>query len=267
MCFLDFTLLYMKNRPGLICIMALVVAITSCKKTIYKYPALQLTDYFTPLQVGKYAIYRLDSLNFYYYGQLDTITSYLAKDTIVGTSTDNSGRPIWLVTRYLSDTLNSGWIPNETYTITSTANTIEVVENNLRFIKLAFPISEGFSWTGDTYLPYAPYQDFFSYSDGEHLSLGLWNFTYQNVNKPYAVENTPYDSTITVLQVNDSANVPILDPNSYATRTYWSETYAKNVGLIYRHTEMWEYQPPTPNGTQVGYKIGFIVTMQMLQHN
>jgi hypothetical protein len=30
---------------------------------------------------------------------------------------------------------------------------------------------------------------------------------------------------------------------------------------------MWEYQPPTPDGTQTGYKIGFKLTMQMIDHN
>jgi hypothetical protein len=84
---------------------------------------------------------------------------------------------------------------------------------------------------------------------------------------PANVKSVNYDSTVTIMQVNDSANVPILLSNVYAQRTYWQETYAKNIGLVYRHTELWEYQPPTPNGTQVGYKIGFIMTMQMLQHN
>ena len=48
----------MKNRLGALLI-ALVVTITSCKKTIH-YPAIPLTDYFITLQVGKYVTYRMD---------------------------------------------------------------------------------------------------------------------------------------------------------------------------------------------------------------
>jgi len=259
----------MKNRLGALLI-ALVIAITSCKKTI-SYPAIPLTDYFITLQVGKYVTYRLDSLSFYYYGQLDTTTSYLAKDSVEGTTVDGTGAAAWLVTRYLSDTLGDSWTPSETYIVTPSVKTIDMTENNLRFIKLAWPMDLGFSWMGDTYLPYAPYQDFFQFSSYANQNLGGidgWNFTYMQVNQPFTVNNgTKYDSATTVLQFADSTNVPIVDPNSFASATYWSETYAKHIGLIYRHTEMWEYQPPTPDGSQEGYKIGFELTMSVVDHN
>src|SRR6201996_1474330 len=129
----------MKNRLGPVILLALVLAITSCKKTI-TYPARPLTSYFISLQVGKYITYRMDSLNFYYYGQLDTITSYLAKDSVEGTTTDGTGAKVWVVVRYLSDTLGDSWTPNETYTVAATLATIDVTENNLRFIKLAGPM-------------------------------------------------------------------------------------------------------------------------------
>lgn len=253
-------------RPALI-ILAVLLVTAGCKKTI-TYSAAPLTSYFQPLQVGKYVTYRLDSLNFYFYGQLDTLTSYLAKDSVEAAITDNQGRPSWMIQRYLTDTTGTQpWVPSMTYMVTYTVNTMQVVENNLRFIKLAFPITDGFNWTGNTYLPYNPYQDLFIFSDDSHLSLGLWTYTYQNVNKPYQAGNFNYDSTVTVLQVNDSINVPIVDPSSFASKTYWAETYAKNIGLVYRHTEMWEYQPPTPNGTQAGYKIGFEMTLTLVDHN
>jgi hypothetical protein len=256
----------MKLRPVVLLLLILASVVFSCKKTIH-YPATAPSDYFIPLQAGKYAIYRLDSLNFYFYGQLDTITSYLAKDSVESSFVDNSGNTAWYVTRYLSDTIGSNWYPSETYTVTPSQQRVEVTEDNLRFIKLAFPISAGFSWTGNSYLPYAPYKDFFDFSDDSHLTLGNWNYTYQTANKAFTVGSQHFDSTVTVLQENDSINVPIKDVNSFASRTYWSETYAKHVGLVYRHTEMWEYQPPTPDSTQSGYKIGFQMTMQLLSHN
>lgn len=255
------------HRPGILLTIALVLVITSCRKMTYTYPANPLTNYFVPLQVGKYVTYRLDSLNFYYYGQLDTLTRYLAKDSVEEAVKDNMGNPSWRVVRYLSDTTGAVWTPSETYLVTPSVQTLQVMENNLRTIKLAFPMDEGFSWTGNTYLPYAPYQDFFDFSDDSHLSVQLWNYTYRNVNKSFPLGTQVYDSTTTVVQVNDSINVPIVDPGSFASRTYWTETYAKNIGLIYRHTALWEYQPPTPNGTQAGYKIGFELTLTIVDHN
>jgi hypothetical protein len=251
----------MKSRRGFL-LFTLVVAISSCKKTVSN-PGNPLTNYFLSLQVGKYATYRLDSLNFYFYGQLDTITSYLAKDSVEKSFVDGSGHTAWLVTRYLSDTTGSAWAPSLTYTVTPSAQNIEVTENNLRYIKLAYPMDEGFSWTGNTYLPYNPFQDYFVFSDVNNLDLSGWNYTWQQVNKPFQLASgVTCDSTATVLQINDSTNLPI-----FASRTWWTETYAKHIGLIYRHTEMWEYQPPTPDGTQAGYKIGFELTMSLVDHN
>jgi hypothetical protein len=254
------------SRAALIIVAVLLVTI-GCKKTI-TYSMAPLTNYYMPLQVGKYITYRLDSLNFYFYGQLDTLTSYLAKDSVEEAITDNQGRPSWLVVRYLSDTTGTlPWTPTMTYMVTYLGNTLQVVENNLRFIKLTEPLTIGFNWTGNTYLPYAPYQDLFDFSDDANLSLGLWNYTYQSVNTPYQAGNKTYDSTVSVLLVNDSVNVPLVDPTTFASRTYWWETYAKNIGLVFRHTELWEYQPSSSNGTTAGYKIGFEVTLTLVDHN
>ena len=251
----------MKSHRGLL-LFTLVVAISSCKKTVSN-PGNPLTNYFLSLQVGKYATYRLDSLNFYFYGQLDTITSYLAKDSVEKSFVDGSGHTAWLVTRYLSDTTGAIWSPSLTYTVTPSLSAIDVTENNLRYVKLAYPMDQGFSWLGNTYLPYNPFQDYFVFSDFNNMDLSGWNYTYQQVNKPFqSASGATYDSAATVLQINDSTDLPI-----FASRTWWTETYAKHIGLVYRHTEMWEYQPPTPDGTQAGYRIGFKLTMALIDHN
>jgi len=221
-----------------------------------------------PLQVGKYVTYRMDSLTFYYYGQNDTITSYLAKDSVEGFSTDNLGRQAWRVVRYLNDTSGMGpWTPTETYEVTPTTTSVEVLENNLRFVKLVSPINEGNNWNGNSYLPKDPYHALFLFSFTDNINPSTWSFTYQQVNKPYTVKNKSYDSTLTVLEVSDSSNVPIFDPSRVAAKTYWTETYAKNIGLIYRRTQLWEYQPPSSDGLQSGYKIGFELTLSITDHN
>ena len=257
-----------KSLRTLAIILTLITIITSCKRTLNNYSDGALSTYFMPLQVGKYAIYELDSLNFYYYGQLDTLTKYYAKDTVEMATQDNAGRPCWLVVRYLSPiSATPTWSAGETYTVTVTPSTVEVVENNMRFIKLAFPVDSGYTWSGNSYLTYDPYQDFFDFSDDSHKSLNLWNYTYTHGIQPFTAGTQTYDSAATVLQVNDSINVPIVIDTIFASKTYWTETYAKNVGLVYRHTAMWEYQPPTLDGTQSGYKIGFELTMTLLSHN
>lgn len=257
-----------KQCSGLIIIFTVLLVTASCKKTTYTYPGPFVKDYYTPLQVGKYITYRLDSLTFYYYGQLDTLTSYLAKDSVEAVFTDNARNTVWRVVRYLNNITGTGaWTPGETYMVTPSTRSIEISENNLRSVNLAFPINEGYSWRGSTYLPYDPYKSLFLFSDNQHLNVSTWNYTYKQVNKPFTVINKAYDSTVTVLQVNDSTNVPIIDRTSFGSKSYWAETYAKNIGLIYRRTQIWEYQPATPDGTQHAYKIGFEMTLSIVDHN
>jgi len=248
---------------------ALIILLTAigCKRTLYNYPSNPLTNYYIPLEVGKYAIYQLDSLNFYYYGQLDTLTQYLAKDTVESSFVDNTGRTSWVVVRYLSPATGpTVWTASQTKTVTPTSQSIEEDENNLRFIKLAYPIQDSFTWNGNSYLPDNPYQDYFDFSASTNTYLNAWTYTYLNTNQSFTAGGNTYDSTLTVLQADDSVHLPIITDTLFAAKTYWSETYAKHIGLVYRHTALWELQPRTLNG-QSAYKIGFEVTFTLLDHN
>ncbi|HMH22135.1 MAG TPA: hypothetical protein VK563_10175 [Puia sp.] len=258
-----------KKCSGLVLIAALLLVAVSCKKqTDTTFKATDPASYFMPLQTGKYITYRLDSLTFYYYGLNDTVTSYLAKDSVEGPIEDALGRPAWRVVRYLNDTTGNGpWTPAETYMVIPTSSTVEVVENNLHFIKLAYPVTEGSTWNGNSYLSKNPYQDLFLFSATDNINAQLWNFAYQQVNKPFSVNNKMYDSTLSVLEVADSSNVPIVDPSTFASKTYWSDVYAKNIGLIYRRTQLWEYQAPSADGLQSSYKLGFELTLAIIDHN
>jgi hypothetical protein len=245
----------------------LLLTVIGCKRTLYNYPDNPLTNYYLPLEVGKYAIYQLDSLNFYYYGQLDTLTQYLAKDSVESSSLDNLGNRSWTVVRYLSPAAGpTVWTASETKMVTPSAKSIEEQENNLRFIKLAYPMEDSFTWNGNSYLPDDPYQGSYDFSASTNVYLNAWTYTYSNVNQPFTAGTNTYDSTLTVIQAEDSVHLPIVTDTLFAAKTYWIETYAKHIGLVYRHTALWELQPRTQNG-QNAYKIGFEVTMTLLDHN
>jgi hypothetical protein len=259
----------MKNirLTGVISLLILITVI-GCKRTLYNHPDDTLTHYYLPLKEGKYAVYQVDSLNFYYYGQLDTVTHYLVKDSVENSFTDNLGQVSYTVVRYITPASGpANWAASETNVVTPSARSIELSENNLRFIKLAYPLKDGLTWNGNSYLPRDPYGDIFDYIAPENVDINQWTYTYQHVNQSFNTGSVNYDSTVTILQQDDSFNVPILIDTSVAHRTYWSETYARNIGLVYRHSILWEYQPPIPNTTQGGYKIGFEVTFTLLEHN
>ena len=123
-----------KNISPVIVVAILIMLITGCeKKDVYN--SAELNEYMN-LEVGKYVRYRLDSTVFINFGQTQAVIKYQAKDVIDAAITDNLGRPSWRVIRYLSDTTGTApWTPISTYMITPVRETIEVIENNLRFQK------------------------------------------------------------------------------------------------------------------------------------
>ena len=232
-----------------------LVCFLACKKTD-TYNSDQLTDYLQ-LQIGKYITYRMDSLQFINFGTEDTIISYLAKDVIEDSVVDALGRPSWRVTRYLSDTTGTlPWTENESYLITATRETVEVVENNLRFIKLKLPIVDGFNWKGNSYIETESLNSDYPYLDN-------WDYTYDSVGLPYNLTSGAIPNSIVIHQRDTEKGN---DTSFIRTRDYSVEAYGKGIGLIYKDFLHTEYQPPnisTPVATTNGYGL----RLSMVDHN
>ena len=227
----------------------------ACKKND-PYYSDQLTDYLQ-LQVGKYITYRMDSLLFINFGTQDTIVSYLAKDIVTDSVVDALGRPSWRVTRYLSDTNGiAPWQENESYLITATRQSVEVVENNLRFIKLALPVADGFSWKGNSYIETSTRYSNYRYLDG-------WDYTYDSVGLPFALASGVVPSALVIHQRDTEKGN---DSNFIRTRDYGVEAYGKGIGLIYKNFLHTEYQPPNVS-TPVATTSGYGLILSMVDHN
>ena len=125
------------------------ILLAGCTNKSDDFQSDALADY-QNLQVGKYITYKLDStvkipLNDTGF----TIHSYQAKDVVQQAVTDNMGRPSWSVVRYLrnaSSTNEADWQPSLTYLITPSREKTEVVEYNLRYIKMVLPVAEDVTW-------------------------------------------------------------------------------------------------------------------------
>ena len=238
----------------------LLVALMACLNACNKSATIQtdqLADYMQ-LQVGKYITYRLDSLVWINFGTQDTIFSYLARDVIDDSITDNLGRPSWRVVRYISDTSGiAPWTPIETYMITPTPQATEVVENNLRFIKLVLPVVTGYNWMGNSYIDTRSAFSDLTWMDG-------WNYVYDSVGMPYNLPTQVVPNSIIIRQDNDSSGA--VADSVFSTRTFSEEVYGKGIGLIYKNLLHWEYQPPNIN-VPVGSTTGFGITLTMVDHN
>jgi hypothetical protein len=187
-------------------IFMLFIALGSCKREIVT-PIDVGYGYF-PTNVGHWVLYNVDSTYYdSFYNGKATRYHYQIKELIQSTFLDLSNRPTQRIERYETlDTiptfLKNVWVSN----LTSTD--AEKVEENERYIKLIFPVTSTQSWNGNAY-----------------NTLGEMDYQYGNVNVPYALNGLSFDSTLNVIQDNDSNLVSVQNE---------SEMYAKHVGLIYK---------------------------------
>jgi hypothetical protein len=232
------------------------VIFASCKKSTEVFETGSVSEY-SPLVIGKYITYNLDSTIFINFGTKDTVIKYQVKHVVDAQITDNLGRPAYRIIRYIRKTAANPWNPDNTFMAVPTDFAMEFVENNMRFLKLKGPVRDGYTWKGNSYID--------TYSLNSNVKyLDDWNYTYDSVNVSKTIGTFTLDSTIHVGQRDEIIGNPS-DPNSYSERNFGSENYAKGLGLVYRNFLHVEYQPARPG---VGaYRVGYGVKMTMIDHN
>jgi hypothetical protein len=234
----------------------LIFFFSSCKKEMDDFSSAPLSDYF-PLETGKYITYDLDSTVFIQFGQVQTVIHYQVQDRVDAKITDNLGRPAFRILRFIRQNASQEWIPNNTFMAVPTENSIEFIENNLRFVKLQLPVKQDFSWKGNSFINTTSSSNDVKYLDG-------WDYVYDSIEQPLVINNTTFGNTITVSEIDYQDNNPLSQPSAYAEKTYSVEKYAKGIGLIYREFLHWEYQPP--ESPTYGYT-GYGIKMSIIDHN
>jgi hypothetical protein len=248
---------------ALLPIALLLFATTSCKHDIETYTSEALPDYL-PLAVGKTIIYQLDSTVFTEFGRSEEMHRYQEKQEVTAQFNDNQGRASYRINRYLRDTAGArAWQAAGTFVITPTEKTVEVVENNLRTVRLALPLKLDFSWRGNQYLPFAPYSAFYDFRSDTNFDLSDWDFYYEKVAETAVLNGQTLEDVITIKHIDEETTS---NSDIFLTgKTYSEDKYAKGIGLVYQELIMWEREPNA--GGSSPYKIGFSVKRTLLEHN
>ena len=255
----------MRMLHGLGSLALLLVFLVSCSDKKEVFESEPITAFAPTLEPGKYITYRLDSLIFTNFGRTTEIHKYQQKHVIDSLLTDNLGRPSYRVYKYIRDSAGTQLCtPNGTYFITAVGDQLEVIEDNLRIIKLHVPFNPGFNWRGNTHLPMDPYGGNYNFSNDDDMDE--WEFTYNSFDPAITINGQNYTDVWTIDAADEAYNVPIADLQAYGARTRSVEKYSKNIGMVYREHELWEYQP-NPGGPGGPYKTGFGLTMWMIDHN
>jgi hypothetical protein len=254
----------MKATSRLLYLLIVSAFFVSCKSDSEEFQTESLSDYI-PLTAGKYITYRVDSTVFPDFGRKTEVHVYQEKHQIDAKITDALGRESYRVFRYLRDSAGTqAWAPSGSYMITPTATTTEVIEDNLRFIKLVSPLKMDGTWKGNRFLPEEPYDPIYDFNND--FDIADWDYTYESLGETIMLNNKTINDVITVTGIDDIVNVPVTDPANYGSINHQQEKYAKGIGLVFQELIMWEYQPNT-GGSGGGFKVGFGVKRSMIDHN
>lgn len=230
-----------------------VVFFTSCKRQVIPADNVELGKDYFPLTIGHFVEYDVDSFRYNDFSKTIDTFHYELKDVIESEFLDNEGRKSFIINRYKRQDSTYPWKENLTYYNTETSFNIEVIEDNLRFIKMVFPVKVNTKWNGNIYIPATLIP--------ELKWLSGWEYKYVNINEPYNTGFLNFENTVTVNHV-DFVVGDSLDVNNYSERTFSRERYAKNVGLISKELVYWDYQSETTK-----YRKGFVIIFRAKNFN
>lgn len=188
-------------------------------------------NYF-PTDIGYYVVYDVDS--FYhndFTSKVDTFKFQL-KEKIQSIYNDNQNRSTVRLERYkknYSKTISYSampWSLKNVWSENLTTSSGEKVEENIRYIKLKFPVKESQEWNGNA-----------------QNTLGEKNYKYEFFDLPRTIGGIHFDSVLQVTQYDDKFS-------NLVEHKYYVEKYARNYGLVYKQVIDVQSQPgsPTPSG-------------------
>ncbi len=192
-----------KYGTGLLVCGLLAAACFSCKKRSGEAPDFYYR-YF-PAQTGYWITYTVDSMH--HDNGSDTVHFELREET--GPSfIDNEGRIAYQLFRYKRTHNSEAWNLTDVWTITRTRSRAERWEENVRLVKLTFPVKQFARWNGNLY-----------------NELDEEEYVVQTAHEAHTLNALEFDSVVHVVQ-KDFQNV--------IDTIYKEERYASGVGLIFR---------------------------------
>ncbi len=155
-----------------------------------------------PMNVNDETVYFVEYINIDNPISLYDTQRYYLKERIESLYNDETGNPIYRIERYKrSDTL-SDWILTDVWFSQYYQNQAHKVEENIRFVKLVFPVAKSLKWNGNAM-----------------NTLEAQTYEIDTLDKPWK----NYDSTLVVIQQDNETMI-----DKYLDY----ERFAKHKGLV-----------------------------------
>jgi len=200
---------------------AMLAGFISCDKHHNEAPPDMGYDYY-PGKLHSYIIYDVDSFSYRQPANDSLKYKFQIKEKFEELFYDNQGRPTLKIVRYkkvynpnipysqMAWTIQDVWMANITKT------DVEVVEENIRYTKLPFPVKNNSTWNGTA-----------------HADTVECDYNCKEFDVSSSYNGLTFAKTLTV---NQSYSSTLIDYHNH------NERYARGVGLIYKEISDYSYQ-------------------------
>lgn len=203
----------------------------SCKKDTALAPP-QLGENYFPIIKGSWISYKVDSItwnDFYTPIKIDTF-SYFIKLKIDTQFIDNENRETYVWRKYYK-TDSTNWELTKNYSINKMAERVETLEENMRYVKLAFPVKNSTQWDMNAF-----------------NTLDATSSYYDEYDVPKTINFETYDSCVVVIHKDDETLI---------SKDYFKEIYAKDIGLL--HKNVIEIEKEVSGTWKRGYSYSYTI--------
>lgn len=195
----------------------------SCRESLVNPDQIFYGAEYYPLKLKRYYIYDVDSVE-YKNGSIAQSSSFQIKEILSDTFSTGSLLQ-YRVERFkrrkpIIDTIWPSQ-PDSVWSVYYFSNQIIKVENNVKIVKLVFPVEEKKKWNGNVF-----------------NNFGTDVFEMNRIGKPLVVNTNTFSNTLIVDQANDTANIVRSD--------YRIEVYAKDIGMILKQREVYDFVQNNP---------------------
>ncbi|MBL7917278.1 MAG: hypothetical protein JNM96_02705 [Bacteroidia bacterium] len=207
----------MYNFRGIKTLAAIFLALlvfASCSKKNATPEKVNLGQAYYPTIIGKFVEYNVDSIVFNDLTLSVDTFRYRIKEKLTEFFTDNEGRQAIRIERYIKKFNPNKSYDSIPYTMKEVwkanveSKNVQVVEGNIRYTKLIFPVQQSASWNGNAY-----------------NTLGEQSYTYDYIDKAESFTGKSFTNVLLVKQKDDETLI---------SKQYYIEKYAKGAGLVYR---------------------------------
>ena len=199
----------------------MLLGLASCEQETLSPQSQRLGVSYYPMEVGRYAEYAVEEIIYTVVAEPDT-QQYLLREVVADSFPGQGGEIIYQLERSTRPSTQQDWSLDSVWTARKSTQRVVVIENNVPLVKLVFPFTSGLNW------------------DANALNSREAD-SYELVATPEVLRNeikSPLDST---LLVDMLTVVQEQSQDTIITRFEASETYARDLGLVYKKSLRLQY--------------------------